>query len=132
MLTGPSGQETLSIQTVVDATGRAAGVGRRLGATLTTFERRTATPTIWPEPIGPWLAFAAQGNGWRYAITGPGGRVDAWRVESQPRAVRIHGAVDASARRLAPAAGAMLQPHLIRSAVRVWLTQQGAPSSPAG
>lgn len=105
VLSGREGIERLGARTVIDATGRAAAAGRRLGAAMVTFQRLTAWPTTWPEQIGPWLAFAAQGDGWRYAITGPDERQNAWHVSPSPAPAHARNAVDASARKLAPAAG---------------------------
>jgi len=99
-----SSRERLLAQTVIDASGRAAAVARRLGGKLSTLERLTAQRTPSPPAIGPWLTFSPDPNGWRYAISGPQGRVDAWRVSSMPG--REASAVDASVRVLEPAAGA--------------------------
>jgi flavin-dependent dehydrogenase len=97
-------RERLLAQTVIDASGRAAAVARRLGGTISTLERLIAQRTAPSSAIGPWLSFSPDPNGWRYEIGGPQGRVDAWRVFDKP--AREASAVDASARVLEPAAGA--------------------------
>jgi 2-polyprenyl-6-methoxyphenol hydroxylase-like FAD-dependent oxidoreductase len=99
-----SSRERLLAQTVIDASGRAAAIARRLGGRISTLERLTAQRTAAPPTIGPWLTFSPDLKGWCYAISGPEGRVDAWRVSSTP--AREASAVDASARVLEPAAGA--------------------------
>lgn len=104
ILSTGSARERLLAQTVIDASGRAAVLARRLGGRVSTLERLTAQRTAAPPTIGPWLTFSSDPKGWRYAISGPEGRLDAWRVSDTP--TREASAVDASARILEPAAGA--------------------------
>jgi flavin-dependent dehydrogenase len=99
-----SSRERLLAQTVIDASGRAAALARRLGGRISTIERLTAQRTAASPTIGPWLTFLPDPKGWSYAISGPEGRVDAWRVSDIPG--REASTVDASTRVLEPAAGA--------------------------
>jgi len=107
VIAGARGSARLLASTVIDATGRAGAVCRRLGAKMTMWQRLTAERTRWAEPVGPWLSFSADNNGWNYAIAGPAGRVDAWRVSPAPSSPFVGvSRVDASSRLLEPAAGA--------------------------
>jgi len=92
-------------QTIIDASGRAASAARRLGAKVTTLERLLAERFIHDEAPDPWLHFMGDTEGWRYTMTGPQGRRDAWRIAA-PRHGQVRvDMVDASARRLTPTAG---------------------------
>jgi flavin-dependent dehydrogenase len=99
------GPKEFAATTVIDATGRGAAVARRLGASIVTFERLVAWPIAPAKDTGPWLDFMPIAGGWAYAIGGPLDRRDAWRIgRSAETACRVK-VVDASARRLEPAAG---------------------------
>ena len=99
------GSLRIGARTIIDASGRAAAVSRRLGARLEIWEHLVAERTDNLDGPDLWLNFALDREGWVYAITGPGARRDAWHVGPPSRPRMGHHAVDASARRLSPAAG---------------------------
>ncbi|MDB5583419.1 MAG: hypothetical protein JWR80_8595 [Bradyrhizobium sp.] len=96
---------------VVDATGRAAAVARRKGASLAYRERMVAE--LVEDAVDPgdgdapcWLDYRGDASGWSYRIRGPAGTVQTWRMRRggamAPGAIR---GVDASACTLSRAAG---------------------------
>ncbi|MGO6854989.1 NAD(P)/FAD-dependent oxidoreductase [Rhizobium beringeri] len=99
------GSASIEAQTVIDASGRAAVVGRRLGGKITTWQHLIAEPVISDEGNDSWLCFSGGPDEWRYTMTGPGGRRDSWRVVVPIRGRKRSNVVDASARSLAPTAG---------------------------
>jgi flavin-dependent dehydrogenase len=92
---------------VVDATGRAAAVARRLGAKRICSERLTARlKEQIPDPTGQapgWLEVYGESRCWRYAIQGPRERRQSWSVS--PVTAGGRGCEDASSARLDRAAG---------------------------
>lgn len=106
---------TIEAGMVVDATGRAAVVSRRLGARRLLRERRVAMRLVSPEPAqaepaeqgSDWLHVNGDMGSWSYAILGAGGRRDCWRImPSLPRGPSRAGAIrDATSSVLEDAAG---------------------------
>jgi flavin-dependent dehydrogenase len=96
---------------IIDATGRAAMVARRMGARVTVRDRMVAElieETV-VDPVGDtasWLEYQSDGSSWSYRIHGPGGRAQTWRVRrSGMTAKNTMLRVDASASILSEAAG---------------------------
>ncbi len=101
-------ERTLLTQTVVDATGRAAALSRRLGAKRQCLQKLIAERVDSAEPADAWLTFLPMGdNAWTYSLSGPNQRCETWRISSIRRFSRTGGAtrVDASSATLSPAAG---------------------------
>ncbi|WP_312029679.1 FAD-dependent monooxygenase [Methylocystis sp. H62] len=95
---------------VVDATGRAAAIGRRRGARVIARDRRVAELVenidSSPNAGASWLDYRSDGSSWSYRIHGPGGRAQTWRIRpSRTRAGTVLRTVDASASLLSEAAG---------------------------
>jgi flavin-dependent dehydrogenase len=98
---------------LIDATGRAATVARRMGARVTARDRMVAELTEEtvehgnPDTPG-WLDVRRAAPGWCYRIEGPGGKLQSWTIRrtgsagNRSRAVRV---VDASSGILSEAAG---------------------------
>lgn len=86
---------------VVDATGRAAAVARRLGAKRRSAERLVATREPCRATTDNRLIVEGTSSDWRYSLVGPGGRTDSWRI-GRPTRLRRRAAlsVDASPARL--------------------------------
>lgn len=103
-----AGDHTSRIRTadVVDASGRAAVVARRLGGKRQSFSQLTARRRECGADPGPWLRYEPSDTGWSYGLSGPAGRRDAWEVaphRNQP-ASKSAQVVDASASILVPTA----------------------------
>lgn len=100
-----SDPERVDAAIIIDASGRSASAGRRLGAKIVTTQRLIAERIDPQGPADPWLHFSSDGDGWHYSISGPNQRRDAWRIE--PSHHRRSGTtfVDASSRTLSPTAG---------------------------
>jgi flavin-dependent dehydrogenase len=95
----------LAAKVAVDATGRPAAVARRLGATRLVHERLTAScewrGTV--EDPSAWLEIDWGAASWSYALTGPDGIHERWRVAHElPKGSTP---ANASSVRLACAAG---------------------------
>jgi flavin-dependent dehydrogenase len=96
---------------MVDATGRSASVGRRLGADRILSETMLATRREGPdescsETNGPvWLQIQGSAGRWSYRIAGPDGRRQTWEISRGKIAKGISGAMDASSARLSRASG---------------------------
>lgn len=101
----------LSASVVVDATGRASALARRLGATRVLYERLLAErsgvicePGTSQTPV--WLDVEAGRNGWTYSVAGPDGRSETWTIHRGRRPSSTKQApVNASSVRLSRAAG---------------------------
>ncbi len=70
---------------VIDASGRAAAVSRRKGASIAFRDRRIAelvedTADSGDSGEPSWLDYRGDDNGWSYRIVGPAGSVQTWRV----------------------------------------------------
>lgn len=96
---------------VIDATGRAAAVARRKGASIAFRDRMVAelVENVADHGDGDapsWLDYRANASGWSYRICGPAGIVQTWRVRrgGATASDAIRG-VDASACILSRAAG---------------------------
>lgn len=95
---------------VVDATGRAAAIGRRRGARVIARDRRVAELVEDIDTVADagasWLDYRSDGSSWSYRIDGPGARAQTWRIRPSPtRAGAVLRTVDASASLLSAAAG---------------------------
>lgn len=96
---------------VVDATGRAATVARRLGARIAVRQHMIAEmieDANEEDSDGPaWLDFEQAGSGWCYRIRGPNGRLQGWAITDGGSRPHRTGAcrVDASSAVLSEAAG---------------------------
>lgn len=86
---GGNAATTIEARLVIDATGRAATIARRLGARRTFRERRIAVRLDVPAPghesdgagrCAGWLDIMGNAGHWTYAIEGAGGRREEWRV----------------------------------------------------
>lgn len=98
----------LHADVVVDATGRAAHVARRLGARRLVLARRLATrldDRALPVRDRSWLNLWGDEDVWNYRIEGPGNRAETWRVAHPSRIPPGGRPVDASTLALSPAAG---------------------------
>jgi flavin-dependent dehydrogenase len=100
---------------VIDATGRAAAIARRKGASMA-FRDRMVAELVEDMLAGParhkaddapsWLDYQSSAAGWSYRIWGPGGQVQTWRVHrTGARSDHTIRGVDASACILSRAAG---------------------------
>jgi flavin-dependent dehydrogenase len=100
---------------LIDATGRNAAIGRRMG-TRTAFRDRLVAELIRDSKTPPaqgvaddapcWLEYRDADSSWRYHIRGPGGRAQTWSISR--KGVRSDGriqGVDASACIRSQAAG---------------------------
>jgi flavin-dependent dehydrogenase len=100
---------TLTAATVIDATGRAAAVARRLGAKRICSERLTALLyERLPDPEGDapgWLQVTGASDRWQYTVQGPGQLRETWTI-SPARKGGGGSTTDASSARLNQAAGA--------------------------
>lgn len=101
---------TRHARTIVDASGRAAIIGRRLGAQRWRSERRIAsrqavTQDLTEANAPVWLEVTGQRDGWSYRITGPDGQSESWSVHEPPVEREHLFACDASSACLSPAAG---------------------------
>lgn len=96
----------LAANLVIDATGRPASVGRRLGSMRVRRHLQLAYPCM-AAPLPPdrsaWLNVRGDETNWRYQLEGPDGLTEAWQIGAllPDRA----GGVDASTSRLEPPAG---------------------------
>lgn len=85
-------QERIEARTVIDATGRASAVSRRLHAGRMVLERRIASRRDAPPPqAAGWLEIHGDGGLWSYALDGPGDRREKWQVSPTPVAARHPG-----------------------------------------
>lgn len=102
-------EQTRRIRTanIVDASGRAAVIARRLGGERQIFSQLTARRRECDVDRGAWLCFEPSDAGWSYSLSGPTGRRDAWEVAPHRKQPASESAqiVDASASMLVPAAG---------------------------
>jgi flavin-dependent dehydrogenase len=92
---------------IVDATGRAAAVARRLGAAHLCFETRVGTRCEARHEAsagGVWLEVEGDAAGWSYKLCGPAGRTERWHFPRGGAALGDRRA-DASSARLDRAAG---------------------------
>ena len=107
---GPSTMTACS-DIVVDATGRPASVGRRLGADRIVSETLLATRRDDPDElsnvgVGPvWLQIQGSAERWSYQVAGPDGRRQTWEIAKRKSKKGVARAVDASSARLSRAAG---------------------------
>ena len=106
-----AGVRSLSASLVIDATGRAAALARRLGIgrivkERLVAERRTIDRSDLPQGDAVWLDVEADGAAWNYGTCGPDGRRERWTIS---RDVRQGGAsaevANASSMCLTEAAG---------------------------
>ena len=75
ILVDGSRERTLFTQTVVDATGRAAALSRRLGAKRQCLQKLIAERVDSAEPFDDWLTFRPMGDAtWAYSLSGPNQR----------------------------------------------------------
>ncbi len=101
-----SGIEEVATELIIDATGRRAVAGRRLGARLIRRHLHLAYPC---EAVSPppdrraWLNIRGEEADWTYQLEGPGGFPEAWRVGCREPGGRE--GVDASTSYLRPPAG---------------------------
>jgi flavin-dependent dehydrogenase len=107
-----AGRVTVQADVIVDASGRASTVGRRMGSRRLRSERAVA------ERHGPvriqgdseepvWLEVQGNELGWSYQILGPCGRHESWTIHRSrmPAGTRSSFFTDASSAYLSPAAG---------------------------
>ncbi|CAN1546507.1 FAD-binding domain containing protein [Rhabdaerophilaceae bacterium] len=109
-------QSTLiSADLVVDATGRAAQLSRRLGARQVMYDPQIAVRIsnffAQDDAVGPvWLTSHKRSgdHAWTYSVAGPAGASEVWRVGPTDAFGNVDRSteVDASTRIIAPAAGA--------------------------
>jgi len=96
---------------VIDATGRAAAIARRRGASIAFRDRMVAelieSLVDAGEPDEPsWLEYRGGADGWSYTVRGPAGSVQTWRVRRGGAiGSEVLRRVDASACILSRAAG---------------------------
>jgi flavin-dependent dehydrogenase len=100
---------------VIDATGRAAAIARRKGASFAFRDRMVAElvedmPAFLAQHGGDdapsWLEYQSDATGWSYRIRGPAGRMQTWHVHrGRAKADKTICTTDASACILSPAAG---------------------------
>lgn len=92
--------------TIVDATGRAAAVARRMGASHVRCETHVGTRSVAQGDAagGVWLEVNGDPSGWSYEVNGPGGRIERWHFPRGGGPRRSQRA-DASSARLDRAAG---------------------------
>lgn len=91
---------------VIDATGRPAAVGRRLGAQRVRRHLQLAYPckaVSLPSDRSAWLNVRGDETNWNYQLEGPDGLTEAWQIGAL-RPGHASG-VDASTSRLEPPAG---------------------------